>query len=180
MLAVTRVVESTPDPPPAQTEPAVPCDPPAGGWAEGRGETGPDDWMGLNRLTEHVRGHPDRFSDIWEGHPDGPPSGPSYSPSRMVYVIGTTGDVGQAQAELRGFYPGNLCVHRVERSAAELEQLAQRLRDTTSTPIERVSGRDPEQGAGQVVALDPATGAVLDAAGRDAIILEEPMLQWLD
>jgi hypothetical protein len=31
-----------------------------------------------------------------------------------------------------------------------------------------------------VVALDPATVAVLDAAGRDAIILEEPLLQWLD
>jgi hypothetical protein len=32
----------------------------------------------------------------------------------------------------------------------------------------------------KVVALDPATGAVLDEAGRDAIILEEPLLQWLD
>ena len=180
VLAVTQVVESSPDPPPAHTEPAVPCVPPAGGWAEGRGETGPNDWMALNRLTEHVRAHPDRFSDIWEAHPDGPPSGPSYAPSRMVYVIGTTGDVAQAIAELRPMYPGNLCVHRVERSAADLEQLVQRLRDTPSTPMSAYPDVIQNKVRVKVVALDPATGAVLDAAGRDAIILEEPLLQWLD
>ena len=179
-LAVSLVEASPPDPPTPHQEPAVPCDPPAGGWAEGRGETGPDDWMGLNRMTEHVRAHPERFSDLWEAHPDGPPSGPSYSPSRMVYVIGTTGDVAQATAELRPMYPGNLCVHRVEHSAADLEQLAQRLRDTSSTPVSAYADVIQNKVRVKVVALDPATGAVLDAAGRDAIVLEEPLLQWLD
>ncbi len=117
----------------------MPCDPPADGWAMGRGETGPDDVTALNNLMEYVRARPERFSDLWEAHPDGPPSGPSYSPSRMVYVVGTTGDPAEARAELRAFFPGNLCVHRVGRSAADLDQLAQRLRDTPTTPIERAA-----------------------------------------
>ena len=117
---------------------------------------------------------------LWEAHPDGPPSGPSYSPSHMVYVIGTTGDAAQAMAELRPMYPGNLCVHRVERSAADLEQLAQRLRDTSSTPMSAYADVIQNKVRVKVVALDPATVAVLDAAGRDAIVLEEPLLQWLD
>ena len=179
-LAITRVELAQPDPPPPYTEPPVPCDPPTGGWAMGRGETGPDDWMGLNRLTEHVRAHPERFSDIWEGHPDGVPSGPSGFPSRMVYVVGTTGDVAQAQAELRSMYPGNLCVHQVSRSAADLERIAQRLRDNPSTPISAYPDVIQNKVRVTVVALNPATGAVLDEADRDAIILDEPLLQWLD
>jgi hypothetical protein len=119
-LAITRIVVATPDPPVPFAEPPVPCDPPPGGWREGRGETGPDDWMGLNRLMEYVRARPERFGDIWEAHPDGTPSGPSYSPSRMVYAVGTTGDVAAALAELRPMYPGNLCVYPIRRSAAEL------------------------------------------------------------
>jgi hypothetical protein len=179
-LAVTRVVLAQPDPPPPHPEPPVPCDPPAGGWGMDRGESGPDDWMGLNRLTEHVRAHPERFSDIWEGHPDGPPSGPSGFPSRMVYVVGTTGDVAQAWAELRPMYPGNLCVHQVNRSAADLERIAQRLRDNPATPMSAYPDVIENKVRVGVVALDPATVAVLDAVGRDALILDEPMLQWLD
>jgi hypothetical protein len=178
-LAVNRVVAATPDPPPAFVEPPVPCEPPAGGWIEGRGEKGPDDWMGLNRLTEYVRARPDRFADIWEAHPDGAPTGPSYAPSRMVYAIGTTGDVAQALAELRPMWPGNLCVYRVSRNAQDLERLAQQLRSSIqpmSADIDVIQNKVRVK----VVALDPATVAVLDAAGRDAIILEEPLLQWLE
>ncbi len=94
--------------------------------------------------------------------------------------IGTTGDVAQARPSFGAMYPGNLCVHPVERSAADLEQLAQRLRDTPSTPISAYPDVIQNKVRVKVVALDPATGAVLDAAGRDAIILEEPLLQWLD
>ena len=179
-LAVTRVEVVQPDPPPPYLEPPVPCDPPPGGWAMGRGETGPDDWMGLNRLTEHVRAHPERFSDIWEGHPDGTASGPSGFPTRMVYVVGTTGDVAQAQAELRPMYSGNLCVHQITRSAADLERIARRLRDNPSTPISAYPDVIQNKVRVSVVALDPATVAILDEAGRDALSLDEPMLQWLD
>ncbi len=178
-LAVTRVVPATPDPPAPFSEPPVPCGPPAGGWAEGRGETGLDDWMKLNTLMEYVRARPDRFADVWEAHPDGPPTGPRYAPSRMVYAIGTTGDVAQAFAELRAVWPGNLCVYQVQRSATDLERLAQRLQASTppmSGEIDVIQNKVRVK----VVALDPATVAALDAAGRDAIILEEPLLQWLE
>jgi hypothetical protein len=178
-LAVNRVVAATPDPPQPFVEPPMPCEPPAGGWAEGRGEKGPDDWMGLNRLTEYVRARPDRFADIWEAHPD-TTKGPSGFPTRMVMAVGTTGDVAQAMAELRPMYPGNLCVYQVSRSAGDLERLAQRLRDNGTTPMSATIDVIENKVRVKVVALDPATVAMLDTAGRDGIILEEPLLQWLD
>jgi hypothetical protein len=178
-LVVTRVEPYQPDPPAPWREPPVPCDPPAGGWPPGSGETGPDDWMKLNRLMEHVRGQPERFGDIWQAHPDGPPSGPSGMPSRMVYVVGTTDDVAQTMAELRAIYPGNLCVHSITRSAAELERIAARIRNASPT-IEAYPDVIENKVRVRVVALDPATVSALDAAGRDSIIVEEPLLQWLD
>ena len=32
----------------------------------------------------------------------------------------------------------------------------------------------------KVIALDPATSALLDDVGREALIIDEPLLQWLD
>ena len=77
-------------------------------------------------------------------------------------------------------YPGNLCVHQVTRSAADLERIAQRLRDNPATPISAYPDVIQNKVRVTVVALDRATVAVLDEADRDAIILEEPLLQWLD
>ena len=106
--------------------------------------------------------------------------GPAISPSRMVYVIGTTGDVAQARPNCARCTPATSACIGSRRSAADLEQLAQRLRDTPSTPISAYPDVIQNKVRVKVVALDPATVAVLDAAGRDAIILEEPLLQWLD
>ena len=180
-LAVNRVVEATPDPPPPVTEPPVPCPPPAGGWPPGYGLPAQDDGSALNRLAEHVRASPDRFGDLWEGHPDGPPSADaSYAPTRMVYVVGTTGDVDAARTELAALYPGSLCVHKVRYSATDLENVAERLRSNSSTPIEASVLVIENKVAVKVVALDPATVAILDPVGRDALVVEEPLLQWLD
>jgi hypothetical protein len=77
-------------------------------------------------------------------------------------------------------YPGNLCVHHVTRSAADLERIAQVLRDNPAAPISAHPEVIQNKVRVSVVALDPATVAVLDGAGRDGIILDEPLLQWLD
>jgi hypothetical protein len=98
----------------------------------------------------------------------------------MVMAVGTTGDVAQAMAELRPMYPGNLCVYQVSRSAGDLGRLAQRLRDNGTTPMSATIDVIENKVRVKVVALDPATVAVLDTAGRDGVILEEPLLQWLD
>ena len=73
-LAVNRVEPFTPDFP-EFVEPPVPCAPPAGGWKPGPGLDGadPNDLNSLNTLAEHVRVNPSRFTDVWQGHPAGPP-----------------------------------------------------------------------------------------------------------
>ncbi|HEX6871089.1 MAG TPA: hypothetical protein VF163_08325 [Micromonosporaceae bacterium] len=178
VLAVSRVA---PAPAPSASqyqEPAIPCPGPAGGWPLGRGLPPGDDSAIINHFVEYVRAHPDRFLDLWEGHPDGTPSADaSYAPTRMVFVVGTTGDVTKARAELAAIYPGNLCVHQVRANAADLDRIVTRLRDQRTIPIE--ANPDVVSGLVQVrvVALDPSTLAVLDAAGRDALAIQEPLLR---
>ena len=159
----------------------MPCDPPAGGWAEGRGETGPDDWMGLNRLTEHVRAQPGTVQRHLGGAPGWPAVGAELLPRRAWSTWSappvTSRRPGRASRDLPRQplrAPGQPAAPR------DLEQLAQRLRDTPTTPISAHPDVIENKVRVKVVALDPATVAVLDAAGRDAIILEEPLLQWLD
>ncbi len=179
-LAVTKVDPFTPDPPPPFAEPPVPCPAPAGGWRPGHGYT-PDDPNNdpLNRLIEQVRGKPADYTDVWEGHPEGVPPGGS-APPVMVMVVGTKGDVASTRAELAAIFPGNLCVHRVQYSASELQAIAEQLRRDSRTPI----GVDPlvieNKVRVKVIALDPATSALLDDVGREALIIDEPLLQWLD
>lgn len=177
-LAATRVSTYRPEPPPV-TEPSIPCASPAGGWPPGDGLPAPDDGSAFNALVTFIRAHPNRYTEIWEGHPDGPPSAEmSYAPTRKVYVVGTTGDVGAARAELSAIFPGNLCVHRVTHTAEELERIAAQLRavDGTEAWSDVVAGKVRVK----VVALDPPTMAILDRFGRDALLIEEPLLQWLD
>jgi hypothetical protein len=179
-LAVTMVDRFTPDPPSQFTEPPVPCPAPAGGWRPGHGYTASDPNNDpLNRLIEEVRGKPAQYADVWEGHPEGVPPGGS-APPVMVMVVGTTGDVATARAELGAIFSGNLCVHQVQHSASDLEAIAQRLRKGSRTPI----GVDPlvieNRVRVKVIALDPATSALLDDVGRSALIIDEPLLQWLD
>jgi hypothetical protein len=184
-LAVTKVDPFTPDPEPPRVEPPVPCPPPAGGWRFPYYGYTPDDPNNdpVNRLMEEVRGKPAQYTDVWEGHPEGVPNEgvpPSEVPYVMVMVVGTKGDVASTRAELGAIFPGNLCVHRVQYSASDLESIAERLRSGSATPI----GVDPlvieNKVRVKVIALDPATNELLDDVGRSALIIDEPLLQWLD
>ncbi len=179
-LAANLVEAFTPDPG-SRVEPAVPCPAPAGGWRPGYGLAEPDT-TSLNHLIEVVRADPARFTDVWEAHPDGPPSAEaSYAPhTRMVYVVGTTGDVAQARVHLEAIYGGNLCVHKVRYTTADLEQIAEKLRGVSSTPIDAQPDVIENRVRVKVVALDPPTMAILDAMGREAMVIDEPLLHWLE
>jgi hypothetical protein len=176
-LTVNRIEPFTPDYP-AYVEPPVPCEPPSAGWKAGRGvDTAFDEAAVTNALTEHVRANPTRYTDLWEAHPDGTPTDASY---RAVYVVGTTGDVDAARAELSAIYPGNLCVHPVQYSASKLNGIAEQLRSVSSTPIQAEALVIENKVRVNVVALDPPTSAILDGIGREALIIDEPLLKWLD
>jgi hypothetical protein len=173
-LAVSRVVEATIDDP-QMTEPPVPCTPPRG-WRPGAGFSSTDDAVSAEQaLAQEVASDPDRYNELWEGHPDD-----TSVPQVKVLVVGTTGDVGEAGARLGAIYRGNLCVHKVRYSASDLRRIVDRLNTDPSTPME--ASLDPilNKVRVKVVALDPPTVAILDEMGRDALSLEEPMLQWLE
>lgn len=175
-LAVRQVEPFHPDV--APQEPAVvPCEPPAGGWAPGQNVD-----ERANALSEYVRARPDRFTDVWVGYPDGPPTMDTGADvtSPMVYVVGTTGDVEAAGTELEAIFPGNLCVHPVAYSAADLQAIADQLSAVSTTPIQADVMVIENKVRVKVVALDPSTNAVLDAVGRDALIIDEPLLRWLE
>jgi hypothetical protein len=178
-LTISRIEPFIPDTAPL-VEPAVPCPEPAGGWGPDYGmDSGADQPAMLERLATHVRSDPSRFTDVWEGHPDGASAG-ELAPTRKVYVVGTTGDVDQARAELGALYPGNLCVHKVAYSVADLDRIVERLRSVSATPIEAEALVIENKVRVKVVALDPPTSAILDEIGREALIIDEPLLQWLD
>src|SRR5690606_17893263 len=96
----------------------------------------------------------------------------------MVYVVGTTGDVAAARAELEAHFGGNLCVHQVAYSAADLQAIADLLAATSTKPIQAEVLVMENKVRVKVVALDPPTNALLDAVGRDALIVDEPLLRW--
>ena len=176
MLAVRHVEPFHPDVTPQQPA-AVPCEAPAGGWAPGQNID-----ERANALSEYVRARPDRFTDVWVGYPDGPPTMDTGTDvtGPMVYVVGTTGDVEAARTELEAIFPGNLCVHQVAHSAADLQAIADQLSANSTTPIQADVLVIENKVRVKVVALDPPTNAVLDAVGRDALLIDEPLLRWLE
>jgi hypothetical protein len=168
-LAASRVVEATIDDP-VPTEPPVPCAPPRG-WLPGAGFSSPGDQIGAQEaLAQEVADDPDRYNELWEGHPG----------AAKVLVVGTTGDVDEDRARLGAIYPGNLCVHKVRYSASDLRSIVDRLNGEPSTPMEASPDPILNKVRVKVVALDPPTVAILDEVGRDALSVEEPMLQWLE
>jgi hypothetical protein len=175
-LTVTRVTPARPDiPPPDQAE--VPCPPPSGGWA-----LDPPDDQAINRVGQVVRADVRRYTDLWIGYPDGVPRDGAAHP--QVIVVGVKGgpeDVSRVRRELRGVFSGNLCVHAVRHSHQDLVDIAERLA-RADRPGSVAAGVDVMAGRVRVrvVALDPPTVALLDEVGRDALIVEEPLLQWLD
>jgi hypothetical protein len=179
ILSVTQVGAAVLAPA-LSAEPPVPCAPPTEGWRLGTGVTeGEAD--AINRLVEHVRAHPDRYTDLWEAHPDGAPKAEnSYAPTRSVYAVGSLGDLGRARAELAAIFKGNLCVYQVTHSAAQLESIAARLRTAGPSAIVAEPMVIENKIRVRVVALDQATNAILDSVGRELLVVDQPLLQWLD
>jgi hypothetical protein len=179
-LDITAVRSAGQADPRASVEPRVPCAAPLGGWLPGRGFISSEaEEAATERLQTALNGGRERYTELWEGHPAG--AGPDGSaPPYSVMVVGTTGDLTRARAELGALYGGNLCVHRVRFAAADLDRIAQRLREAAPGRIGAQPSAIEDWVRVQVVALDPATLAELDKVDRAAVHLEEPMLQWLD
>jgi hypothetical protein len=177
-LEVTEVRPSGPPDALRSAEPAVPCAAPVGGWRPGHGfGSSVEETVATERLRAALTGGRERYTEMWEGHPAGPAASASpYS----VLVAGTTGDLAMARAELTTFYGGNLCVHRVRFAAADLDRIAQRLREAAPGRVDAQPSTVEDRVRVQVVALDPTTVALLDRVDPNAVLLEEPMLQWLD
>jgi hypothetical protein len=177
MLSLSRVIGPAPEESSA-ADPPLPCATPRGGWARGNGFPDGDDHdarAGVDRLT---RAQPQRYGQAWTwGTGSDPPAPGEVDPKVSVVVVGTTGDVARARADLSAVYGGNLCVHPVRYGAADLDRIVQRL---TSAGI--TAGVDVRLSKVRVsvVVLDPPTAALLEEVGRDALIVEEPMLQWLE
>jgi hypothetical protein len=131
------------------------------------------------RLRAALTGGREHYTEMWEGHPAGAGPGAS-APPFAVLVAGTTGDLAMARTELGALYGGNLCVHRVQFAAADLERIALRLREAPPGRIDAQPQTIDDRVRVQVVALDPTTVALLDRVDRDAVQLADPMLQWLD
>jgi hypothetical protein len=171
--SVTEVGQRPADP---QPEPKIPCPAPPGGWKAGYGAGG-DDADAQNGLIAHVRGNPDRYLDIWEGHPDGVGTAAnSYQPSTMVFVVGTTGDLDAGRDELGAIYHGNLCVYPATHSDTDLQRIADRLRSVSATTV--AAEVDPIAGrvAVTVAVLDAAAQAMLATFDSDALIVKPPLL----
>jgi hypothetical protein len=159
-------------------EPAMPCAAPVGGWRPGHGFVSPaEEIVATERLRAALTGGREHYTEMWEGHPAGP--GGSASPY-SVLVAGTTGDLTMARVELSALYGGNLCVHRVRFAAADLERIALRLREAAPGRVDAEPLPIDDRVRVRVVALDPNTVALLDGVDPHAVLLEEPMLQWLD
>jgi hypothetical protein len=177
VLAVTRVEPFQGDP--GRVNSPLPCPAPAEGWKPGFGHqplTGQDD--AITQANEFVLANPDRFSGLWLTHPVIIPVGPG-EPSKQAVVVGTTGDVDQVRDELL-FYNGNLCVFKVRYSKADLDRLADQLRAVTEIPLTVDVDEVSDKVRVRTVVLDPAAMAVLDRFDPGALLVEEPLLRWLD
>ena len=70
-LAVNRVEPFTPTPPSGWSPPSR-ADPPPRVAGRAAASTRPSTRSAVaNALTEQVAANPDRYTDLWEGHPDG-------------------------------------------------------------------------------------------------------------
>lgn len=148
--------------PPLFPSKLVPCDAPAGGWP-GQGMPGtPDAEQAALDLQDEVATSPDVYVGIWTAIINN-------STGVMVdrtLVVGTTGDVESALAELSEIYPFNLCITKVEYSARELDDVVDRLTASERTWMVEV---DPslDRVVVKTIVLDPATAeAVAEFADR--------------
>jgi hypothetical protein len=178
VLAVEGVEEAPLGPAPPFIEPPVPCPAPLGGWQPWDGFTSSDqEIVWVQRLGEYVQARADQYTELWEGHPTADPPGASV-PTTKVMVVGTTGNVASARAELGAIYSGNLCVHQVRHSRNDLQRIADRLMTAAPGRVEAVPLAVENRVRVTVAALDVETATLLDQVGRDSLQLEEPVLQW--
>lgn len=173
-LSVTR--QSAP-PPPVRPGPdaglpdvltKTPCTPPAGGW---KGQ--PSNTAIGTYLTEHS----DRFNGLGINYPKSAiwdPKNVGYN--TWVVVVGvSSGDVAQAQAELRAKFGGNICAVRVAFTAAEQQRAKRAVDALIDDPRNGVYG----DAAGifgpvpvQVTVLTPARYDTLSRIGLDELALD--------
>ena len=108
---------------PSDPEFSTPCPEPAGGWtvvdpAKTTSQT-------LDAVINAARARPD-FAGVWLDQPIREPrSGtpPDNDPTNLVVNVRVTGDVAQAEQDLRQIWGGALCVSSAARSQAELETI---------------------------------------------------------
>jgi len=114
--ATGATAAAPPDPEPF-TLPAVPCDPPAGGWPGNVG-AGDSDAAAL-ALEREVGRHPEAYVGIWVAANE-----EAGQVVLRVVVVGTVEDVPSVTARLSEIYPYNLCVVGVQFSARDLQPVA--------------------------------------------------------
>jgi len=176
-VVVESVTPYVAPPAASEPEPAVPCPAPDGGWPLGDGTPSGDDGMPLNHLIEMVRAHPERYTDIWQAHPGGIGSAEnSYQPPTIVYVVGVASDVAGARAAMTAVYRGSLCVHEVRFTQNDLQDIANQLASSNSTPIVAEPLIIENLVSVRVVALDPAVQAALRTIDASALRIEPPLL----
>jgi hypothetical protein len=121
--------------PPRMAEPTVvtpdsdfstPCPEPAGGWgvidpATTTSET-------LEDAIAAARARPD-FAGVWLDQPirEPAPGAPDNDPTNLVLNVRVTGDVAQAEQDLRQIWGGALCVSSAGRSQAELSTIQEEI-----------------------------------------------------
>jgi hypothetical protein len=104
---------------PQRQLPVIDCETPTNGWP---GEPPPTlEGEAKNvALMDLVEQQPDLYSGIAVAHIGG-------RGNERTFVVGTVADAGHAREQLSADYPYNLCVISVEFSAAELQQVADKL-----------------------------------------------------
>src|SRR5690606_15445903 len=149
----------------------VPCVEPAAGWRPQAGAP-VDDGTSYEDLIAFISANRDRFTQLWEAHPDGPPvDEATYLQSRKVMVVGTTGDVDAARAELSATWPGNLDVRPVRDAAADLERIAHQLNAVTTTSIEAFVDVRANRVKVSIGAVDQPTLSIRDGFDREVIAI---------
>jgi hypothetical protein len=101
----------------------TPCPEPAGGWtvldpAKTTSQT-------LDAVINAARSRPD-FAGVWLDQPIREPrseNAPDNDPTNLIVNVRVTGDVAQAEQDLRRIWGGALCVSAGARSLAELETI---------------------------------------------------------
>jgi hypothetical protein len=115
---VVRDVSAAIAPRPFVIPPAPPCEAPPGGWP---GRPSAEDAVEAEasslRLTDEVDANPALYSGIWVADLEG----------AAPIVVGTVGKVEEVRERLAEIFPYNMCVVKVDYSAAQLQPVADRL-----------------------------------------------------